>query len=35
LAKKKVEAFFIKVQKPFPKIANYSLTLLQEEAEYP
>ncbi len=32
---KKVESFFIKVQKYFPKIRNYSHTFFEEEAEYP
>jgi len=32
---KKVESFFIKVQKSFPKIRNYSLIPFEEEAEYP
>ena len=32
---KKVESFFTKVQKSFPKIRNYSLTFFEEEAEYP
>jgi hypothetical protein len=32
---KKVESFFTKVQKYFPKIRNYSLTPFEEEAEYP
>ena len=32
---KKVESFFIKVQKSFPKIRNYSLTPFEEDAQYP
>jgi hypothetical protein len=32
---KKVESFFTKVQKYFPKIRNCSLTPFEEEAEYP
>jgi len=30
-----VESFFIKVQKYFPRIGNYSLTPFEEEARYP
>ena len=31
---KKVESFFIKVQKYFPKKINYSHTFFEEDGEY-
>jgi hypothetical protein len=32
---KKVESFFIKVQKYFPKKGNYSHTFFEEDVQYP